>query len=161
VKNQVQAKYFSPFFRYFIKRVREILPKDVQYAVDDFMIRDEPFTQCDISVLIGISGVFTGRSVMGMDTRVALELAEMLSGQPIDSFEKDAQSVISELMNIIVGNAVSELGLTMDQIKFTPPMLFYSRAVKTRISESGFTLMRQITTGWGSIEFNLSLEQSI
>lgn len=98
---------------------------------------------------------------MGMDTRVALELAEMLSGQPIDSFEKDAQSVISELMNIIVGNAVSELGLTMDQIKFTPPMLFYSRAVKTRISESGFTLMRQITTGWGSIEFNLSLEQSI
>lgn len=161
MKNKVQAKYFSPFFKYFYKRVREILPQDVQSVVDDFVIRDEPFTQCDINVVISISGVFAGRSVMGMDTRVALELAEIVSGQPIDSFEKDAQSVISELMNIIVGNAVSELGLTIDQIKFTPPTLFYSRAVKTRVSESGFTLMRQMKTGWGKIEFNLSLERTV
>lgn len=126
----------------------------------EFTIRDEDFAQCDINVLVGISGLLVGRSVMGMDTRVALEIAEIMSGRPIDSFEEDAQSVISELMNIIVGNAVSELDLALDEIKFTPPTLFYGRAVKTNVSEAGFTLMRQISTGWGNIEFNLSLEQN-
>ena len=161
MKAKIQAKYYKPFFFYFYKRVREIIPKDVHVSVGDFVVRDKPFTQCDTSVLIGISGSFlVGRSIMSMDTRVAIEIAEIMSGQPIDSFADDAQSAICELMNIIVGNAVSTLGLTFEQIKFTPPKLFYGRAVKTSINESSLTIMRQMTTGWGNIEFNTSLDFS-
>jgi len=57
-------------------------------------------------------------------------------------------------MNIIVGNAVSKIGLAFEQIKFTPPKLFYVRAVKTSVSETSLTIMQQMTTGWGNIEFN-------
>ncbi len=93
-----------------------------------------------------------------MDTPIALEIAEIMSGQPIDSVE-DAQSAISELMNIIVGNAVSELDFATDDIKITPPTLFYAMPLESRINEAGLTFLRQITTSRGNIEFNLNLEK--
>ncbi len=155
---KIDVNLVNPFFSAFYERVKELVPENVSFQLGEFHIREEPYTSLDINVLCSITGEFNGKTVMSMDTRVALEIAEIMFGRPVDSFESDAQSAVTELMNIIIGNSITRLGKSMEGLRFTPTKLVYGRPVNTTIGPSSFTFCRAIQTGWGIIEFNLSLD---
>jgi len=155
---RIDANLVNPFFEAFYEHLRQIVPEDVTFQLGDFHLRNDPNTTLDINVTCNMTGKFTARIVMSMDTRVALEIAEVMFGSAVDSFESEAQSAVTELMNIIIGNSFAKLGVSTQELHLTPTMLTYGRPVRTTVGNSILTLCRHIHTGWGEVEFNMSID---
>ena len=146
----INADQINPFFRAFYERVHEVMPPDVFLGLGDFKILKEPLPHPDIKVISNLSGQLCGKAILSMDTRLALEISEAMYGKPVDSFESDAQSAITELLNIIIGNSLRRL----ENLSFSPTHLFYGK-VNALTNNNSVTISRAIKTGWGDIELNL------
>ena len=153
----MQAEILNPFFQEFMKRIMNIIPEDRKAVPGDFIIKKEMYTGYDISLLVEMSGDANGRIVMSMEPRVSLELSETMMGSPVDSFEKQAQSAISELLNIIIGNALTQLSDKNYDIRFSPVSLFFNKRIRTNTKEVPIAVTQHISCEWGGIELNLAL----
>ena len=77
----------------------------------------------DILVMIGIVGDVDGQVYMSMDSQAGRSLAsQMLGGIEIDDPELTV-SAVSELCNMVVGNACSSMSDTNTRIDMMPPAI--------------------------------------
>lgn len=86
----------------------------------DSLLTDQ--TENNVSVLIGITGSYSGRLVLSANSdTVENFVREMNSGMPVD--EEEAGNYFAEFANMICGKALSSVNNTTDKIKLwlSPP----------------------------------------
>lgn len=90
-------------------------------------VKNPPYSPQDVSIVIGIVGELKGEVIFAMDTNCGLYLASrVMMGMNVPEMNDIAKSAISELANMISGNAAASLfsaGVTVD---ITPPVFIPS-----------------------------------
>ncbi|UHA74549.1 chemotaxis protein CheX [Paenibacillus sp. 481] len=78
----------------------------------------------DLRIQIGLTGQLTGHVVFGLNEEAALKMASaMMGGFPLQALDAMSESAISELGNMISGNATTLMYNQGIHVDITPPQL--------------------------------------
>lgn len=90
-----------------------------------------------IAVIIGITGEMHGQVILSLKEDVACNIAShMLKGLPVPVLNDMAKSAVSELANMILGNAATILSTNGISIDITPPNLVIGSNLSFTVSDS-------------------------
>ena len=83
-------------------------------------------------IMLGVTGEMSGQVCIVFDLNVAKDIASrMMMGMPVDVIDDMAKSALSELGNMIMGNAATLLSNNNLRIDITPPTLGMGNAKLT------------------------------
>lgn len=118
----MRAEYINPFLesaRTVIEQVANIRP-----STGELSIKDVQFSERHIWIQIGMTGQMQGDIVFGLHEEVALKVVSaMMGGFVITQLDDMSKSAISELGNMISGNASTMLYNQGVHVDITPPKL--------------------------------------
>ncbi|GGF98992.1 chemotaxis protein CheX [Paenibacillus abyssi] len=121
----MKAEYINPFLesaRIVIEQVIMIRPATGQLGV-----KDVKFIEDYIWIQIGMTGQMSGDIVFGLSEEVALKIiSAMMGGFAISEIDEMGSSAISELGNMISGNASTMLFNQGVRVDITPPVVLRS-----------------------------------
>jgi chemotaxis protein CheX len=122
-------------------------------------VKSEPLTSIGVAVVVGIIGEIKGQVIYSIDVETAKQIASaMMMGMPVEEFDEMAKSAVSELSNMISGNASTAIAGKGMEIDIAPPTLITGENVKIA-SNVKQTVVIPITTTAGVIEINVALEK--
>lgn len=124
----------------FAEALRESVVNVLESSIPDFSIRPEPERRVapgDISfenavfVIIGVTGDMKGRLVYHIEKSSASEIAGrmMMAGGPVAELDRIALSALTEMTNMVTGNALSTSALDEFALDISPPTLFFGQSV--------------------------------
>jgi chemotaxis protein CheX len=121
----MRAEYINPFIesaRHVIEQTTSIAPEPGKLG-----IKDLKFTENYVWIQIGMIGQMSGDVVFGIKEEVALKLiSAMMGGFVITQMDEIGRSAISELGNMISGNASTILFNQGVRVDITPPKIIES-----------------------------------
>lgn len=118
--------------------------------------KDEMYVDKDITAFLGIMGEINGNVSYSFDSETAKKIVSLMTGMPVAEMRELERSALSELANMITGNAVIRLK-RYKELDITPPTVIMGKDIFVIIS-SVSTLMINIETSVGVIEVNFGLE---
>ena len=134
----MKAEYINPFLesaRIVIEQMISVRPTTGQLG-----IKDVKFAEKYIWIQIGLTGQMKGDIVFGLHESVALKLVSAMMGSYVLSeMDEMGKSAISELGNMISGNASTMLFNQGVRVDITPPKLVESATA------AGFTPKKALT----------------
>ncbi|WP_281889258.1 chemotaxis protein CheX [Paenibacillus sp. YYML68] len=121
----MKAELINPFLesaRIVIEQVANVRPSTGELGVKDVIFIDNY-----IWIQIGMTGQMQGDIVFGLKEDVALKVVSaMMGGYPISEMDDMSKSAISELSNMISGNASTMLFNQGVRVDITPPKMLHS-----------------------------------
>lgn len=98
--------------------------------VNEKIVREEIVLNADnVTVMLGVTGSLTGQVCITMTETQAKDIAsKMMCGMPVPVLDDLAKSAISELGNMIMGNAATILSTNNVLVDITPPTLITGNA---------------------------------
>ena len=118
----MKAEYINPFLesaRMVIEQMVQIRPSTGQLAIRDIKFQDN-----HVWIQIGLTGQMNGDIVFGLSETVALRIiSAMMGGFVITEIDDMGKSAISELGNMISGNASTMLYNQGVHVDITPPRI--------------------------------------
>jgi len=118
----MKVEYANPFVMAAVQTFQKEI--GVKLSRKDLKLKDSPVPGQPISIIIGVTGAVRGQVVLSMDENVALSVTKaMLPGKLPAELKKLMNSAVSELANIITGQASILLAGDTGQIDITPPAI--------------------------------------
>lgn len=145
----------------FIKASKDIIVQmaGVQSETGSVYVKEKTFPSMNVAIMIGITGDFKGQALISMEKNVGLKIASnMMGGLPVADLDDIAKSAISELGNMILGNAATLLYNQGIKIDITPPSLLVGDNLSVSIT-SMKTLCVPLKTEHGLIEFDIAVKE--
>lgn len=156
----MKADYINPFVKAAIKVLKQFMP-DLEVKKGKLSLEEAPFALHGVTVYIGISGLLAGRAVYDMDKETAIKISSAMNGHPLDGLDELARSTISELGNMISGNAVVFLSENLgdEDIDITPPSLIVGSGTELSDSVSRKYLKIPLETNYGTIVISIAVKK--
>lgn len=120
-------------------------------------MRNATFTSQQVTIVHGVVGMVEGSVLYGMSLVTAEKIASTMIGSPLMSFDDLANSAISELGDMVTGNAATYLSNAGYQCNITPPSVM--RGANLRISTITPALVVPVNTVAGRLEINIALQE--
>ena len=118
----INVEYINPFLMAATNIIKDICQIDMQ--VGKPYVKQTAFADDSVIIMIGITGEMRGSVIIALTYNKALEIASnMMMGMPVTELDEIATSAISELGNMIMGNAATILSTKGVRIDITPPTL--------------------------------------
>ncbi|MCZ8517141.1 chemotaxis protein CheX [Paenibacillus filicis] len=134
----MKAELINPFLesaRIVIEQVANVRPTTGQLGVKDVL-----FVENYIWIQIGMTGQMHGDIVFGLHEDVAMKVVSaMMGGFTVTEMDEMSKSAISELGNMISGNASTMLFNQGVRVDITPPKLLHSS------NSTGFSAKKALT----------------
>ena len=86
-------------------------------------VKDNEFNNDNIIICVGITGQLCGQVLLNFNIDTALYIASQMCMMPITELNEISMSALSELSNMIMGNAATLLSNQNILIDITPPSL--------------------------------------
>ena len=122
----MRVEYINPFVESAYSVIKEVLKTDITRG--ELYLKSTSMPVLGVAAIIGLAGDVEGRVLFDMTKETAIKIAnDMLKSmdmEPIDDLNDMGKATITELANMITGQAVTKLhnlGFTFD---LTPPALF-------------------------------------
>jgi chemotaxis protein CheX len=135
----MKAELINPFLeaaRNVIEQVANVRPTTGQLSIKDVKLIDHY-----IWIQIGMTGQMQGDIVFGLQEQVALRMVSaMMGGYVIEEMNEIGQSAISELSNMISGNASTMLYNQGVRVDITPPVLMQGLHWQTIVGKRALTI---------------------
>jgi chemotaxis protein CheX len=135
----MKAEYINPFLesaRIVIEQMINVRPTTGQLG-----IKDVKFVEKYIWIQIGLTGEMQGDIVFGLHEDVALKLVSaMMGGFIITEMDEMGRSAISELGNMISGNASTMLFNQGVRVDITPPKIVQSATAAGFVPKKALTI---------------------
>ncbi|AUG58327.1 chemotaxis protein CheX [Acetivibrio saccincola] len=116
----MNVEYINPF----IEASRTVLKQitGIDAKLGKIFVKTSPYASDNILIIVGLTGKIRGQAVFAMNQYVALDIASSMMGG-IETVELDemSKSAISELANMILGNAATILYNRGIGVEITPP----------------------------------------
>ncbi|GGD49380.1 chemotaxis protein CheX [Paenibacillus nasutitermitis] len=134
----MKAEYINPFLESAIIVIEQVA--QIRPAAGQLGIKDVKFVENHIWIQIGLNGQMTGDIVFGLSEEVAMKMiSAMMGGYVISEIDEMGRSAISELGNMISGNASTMLYNQGVRVDITPPKVMHSAQA------AGFKAQRALT----------------
>lgn len=118
----ISIEYINPFLAAATSIFRDVC--QVELKVGKPYVKDTSFENDSVVIMIGITGEIRGSVLIALTYDKALEIASrMMMGMPVTELDEMSTSAISELGNMIMGNAATILATSGIGIDITPPTL--------------------------------------
>ena len=121
-------------------------------------VKDDALISVGVVVVVGIIGEVKGQVAYSFSEETAKMIAStMMMGMPVDTFDEMAKSAVSELSNMISGNASTAIAAKGFIIDIAPPTLITGENMRlaTNVKKS---LVVPVSTTAGNIDIWVSLE---
>lgn len=134
----MKAEYINPFLESASIVLEQLI--NIRPATGELGIKDVKFVEKYIWIQIGLTGQMQGDIVFGLHESVALKLVSaMMGGFVLNEMDEMGKSAISELGNMISGNASTILFNQGVRVDITPPVMLHSA------NAAGFTATKALT----------------
>lgn len=152
----MKVEYINPFTQATFDVLSMLGPFDPKLG--KLSMKEDNLISSGVIVVVGIVGEIKGQVAYTFNENTAKMIAStMMMGMPVEVFDEMAKSAISELANMISGNAstgIASMGLTID---IAPPTLITGENI-TIASSVKKNIIIPITTTAGIIDIWISLE---
>jgi chemotaxis protein CheX len=152
----LKAIYINPFL------------KAASYVLDQFQltcevgkpsIKSSPFSGLEVLAVVGITGDIRGQMYFGGSMSGILQIVStMMGGVPVSTLDSLEQSAISELANMICGNAMSFFSQEGISLDITPPMLIIGNQIEISAVKMSVLSIPIILNTDNQIEMNIVFE---
>lgn len=154
----MKAEFANPF----ITAAMTTFQKEIGVKLNrtDLKLKDSPAPSKPISIIIGITGAVRGQVVYSMDENVAYAVTKaMLPGKLPAELKKLTNSAVSEMANIITGQASILLAGDRKKIDITPPAVFMGTGI-TMDFLAIQTICLQFLSEVGAMEINIAMTEA-
>lgn len=118
----MKAEYINPFLESASTVIEQVI--NVKPKTGKLEVKNVKFVEKYIWIQIGMTGQMNGDIVFGLHEDVALKMVSaMMGGFVVTELDEMGQSAISELGNMISGNASTLLYNSGVQVDITPPRI--------------------------------------
>ena len=158
----MRVEYINPFVETSYRVLKEVLEgADVKRG--DLYLKSTAMPVMGVAALVGLAGDVEGRVLFDMSFETALNIASKMNGEKMTTFDDMAKATISELANIITGQAVTKLHELGFKFDLTPPALFAGENMEIAslggTTESVEALIVPLVTDCGKIEVNVAIRE--
>jgi chemotaxis protein CheX len=153
----MKAEFINPF----IKATYEVVKAaaGIEIKTGKLFIQNSPYGTNDLLIMVGITGEIKGQVILSIPTSIAKAIASnMMMGMPVDEIDEMAKSALSELGNMIMGNAATLLfnqGITID---ITPPNLLMGQNIKISSGDM-VTVGVPLSCDLGDLTLDISIKE--
>ena len=123
----------------------------------DISLRRTPFTTQEITIMAGVNGQVEGTALYGMSLTTAKKVASAMMGCELETLDEMAWSALSELGNMITGNATTLLSQNGYEVDITPPSVI--RGTDVEVSTKAAALVVPVQLQLGCVEINVALQE--
>lgn len=118
----INVEYINPFLMAATSIIKDIC--QIELKVGKPYVKETAFASDSVIIMIGVTGEMRGSVIIALAYNKALEIASnMMMGMPVTELDEMSTSAISELGNMIMGNAATILSTKGIGIDITPPTL--------------------------------------
>ena len=118
----MNIEYINPFIEASQTVLKQITQLDAKLG--KVYLKNSPYDSEDILIMVGLTGNMRGQAIFSINKAFALKIASiMMMGMPVNEFDEMSKSALSELANMIMGNAATILYNRGIDIDITPPSL--------------------------------------
>lgn len=112
-----------------------------------------------LAIIIGLTGVLKGQVILTMKSKTACNIAsKMMMGMPVPELNDMAKSAVSELSNMVLGNAATIFSTKNIALDITPPTVTLGQNLSFSVSDSK-TICVPLNFDDDSIEINIALKE--
>ena len=129
----MKVEYINPF----IESSQQVfqMVTGIKPTLEKVFLKKSPYPSDSVAVIVGLTGKIRGQVIISLTVDTAIYIASlMMGGAPIAVFDEMAKSAISELGNMIMGNA--PLLSTREAVEITIHPI-------SRRENSGFTIKNE------------------
>ena len=149
----MKAEYINPFLEAATDVIEQVV--QVKPSTGPLTVKDIKFVENYTWIQIGLNGQMQGDIVFGLSDKVALQLVSaMMGGYAFSEIDEMVRSAISELGNMISGNATTLLFNQGVQVDITPPTVIQS-ALMAGIQAKKALTIPLIIDGIGSLDIQV------
>lgn len=113
----------------------------------------------DLVVLVGLTGRDEGRLVVDMEQQFGLQIISAMNSQNnVQNLDEIGESTLTELVNLIVGRAITNLYKKGFEIESSPPTLMKGVSMSASFHRSEICLI-SFQNNPGVLRINLALKQ--
>ena len=118
----MKAEYINPFIEASYSVLQQTAGIDAKLG--EIYIKNSPLCSRPIAIIIGLTGDIKGQAVFSMNRETAIDIASgMMGGMSLSEFDDISKSAVSEMTNMIVGNASTLFYKNSLKVDITPPAL--------------------------------------
>jgi chemotaxis protein CheX len=125
-------------------------------TIADMTMEEEGYRKKGLAAQVTFKGQIEGRIILDMDPPAAATVASHLAGVEVDPSEAIVTEAVSELANMVIGNAVTQLNDRGFQFKVFPPSLLSEEQCAKAGHDSEATILR-FETPCGNVYLNISM----
>jgi len=153
----MKVEFANPFVQAAVQTFQKEI--GVKLSRKDLKLKDSPVPSQDISIIIGVTGSVKGQVVLSLDENVALAVTKaMIPGKVPAELRKLINSAVSELANIITGQASILLAGEHGKIDITPPAIITGPGLKMDFLHLQ-TICISFLSEIGTLELNIALTE--
>ena len=158
----MRVEYINPFVETSYRVLKDVLD-GAEVKRGDLYLKSTAMPVMGVAALVGLAGDVEGRVLFDMSFETALNIASKMNGETMTEFDDMAKATISELANIITGQAVTKLHELGFKFDLTPPALFAGENMEIAAlggtTESVEALIVPLVTDCGKIEVNVAIRE--
>jgi len=142
----------------FISAVDAVLADTMQcpVTINDLSMEDDAYRKKGVAALIAFKGAIEGRVILDMELSPIAKVASYLAGEDITLDDQIMRETVSELANMVIGNAVTILNDRGSSFKVFPPELISEDQIKCNSVDTEATVL-SFQTEHGNVYMNISL----
>ena len=147
----------------FIKSAVSVFQKEMNIHLSrkDLKKKRAPVPTLPISIILGITGYLEGQVVYAMDKDFAYNIAHSMMPNKLPAeIKKYENSAVSEISNIITGQATIALAGEKEIIKLTPPAVIMASDLQMDFLEIP-TVSLSMICEFGTLEINIAITESV
>lgn len=112
-----------------------------------------------VAIIVGLAGQVSGRVIIDMSQETALNIASSMNDEKLTEFDELVSATLTELGNMITGNAVTKLHELGFKFDLTPPALFMGDNL--RITDAKIeALVVPLELPEGKVEINVAIKEN-
>ncbi|MBI3753082.1 MAG: chemotaxis protein CheX [Deltaproteobacteria bacterium] len=150
----MRLDYINPFVDAAHSILEEVFKVSVHRGKPS--LHGEPVASKGVIVLIGLTGDVEGRVLFDMKPETAVKMACIMNEKNFNSVQPMVLDSIAELVNMILGKALTILNDKGFNFRLTPPMVFTGNAVMANTIHLE-TLVVPFTIEYGELLINVAV----
>lgn len=152
----MRVEFIEPFLKAAFSVLETLISDRAERGT--LSMRGNTFTTQQVTIMAGVNGDVEGLALYGMSVVTARKIASAMMGEEVAQMNEMAWSAVSELGNMITGNATNLLYEAGFKCNITPPSVI--QGMNVQISTRVPTLVVPMMTSFGRMEINVALADS-
>jgi chemotaxis protein CheX len=152
----MRIEYINPFVEAAFNVLKEVLNADIKRG--ELYLKSTSQPVLGVATIIGLAGDVEGRILLDMAPDTALKIASAMNMEEFKVLDELGKATITELANMITGQAVTKLHDLGFKFDLTPPSIVTGKDMV--ISDTGVeALIVPIQLPQGKVEINVAIKE--